>query len=60
MDETHSYATRAGSLMDHDFVGAEAAFIRAGQKAVKRARAAGLEPVVSNPEDWETQAPEKR
>jgi predicted ABC-type ATPase len=38
-------------LDDPDFIGAEAALKRASAKAVARDRAAGLEPVVSNPAD---------
>ena len=37
---------------DPDFLGAQAAFLRASAKAIARARAAGLEPVIDNPEDW--------
>lgn len=38
-------------LDDPDFIGAEAALRRASAKAVAKARAAGLEPIVSNPAD---------
>lgn len=38
-------------LDDPDFIGAEAALKRASTKAVARDRAAGLEPIVSNPTD---------
>jgi predicted ABC-type ATPase len=38
-------------LDDPDFIGAEAAFKRAAAKAIAQARAAGLEPIVSNPAD---------
>lgn len=38
-------------LDDPDFIGAEAAFQRASAKAIAKARAAGLEPIVSNPAD---------
>ncbi len=38
-------------LNDPDFIGAEAAFKRAAAKAVARALAAGLEPVVRKPEE---------
>ncbi len=38
-------------LTDPHFIGAEAAFKRAAAKAIAKARAAGLEPIVSNPED---------
>jgi hypothetical protein len=38
-------------LDDPDFIGAEAAFQRASDKAIAKARAAGLEPIVSNPDD---------
>lgn len=36
---------------DPHFIGAEAAFQRASAKAIAKARAAGLEPIVSNPAD---------
>lgn len=36
-------------LDDPDFLGAEAALRRASAKAIAKARAAGLEPIVSNP-----------
>jgi len=36
-------------LDDPDFIGAEAALKRAAAKAIKRARAAGLEPVIAQP-----------
>ena len=42
-------------LDDPDFIGAEAALQRASAKAVAKARAAGLEPVVSNPADLPNQ-----
>jgi predicted ABC-type ATPase len=42
---------RIEPLDDPDFIGAEAAFQRAAAVAIARARAAGLEPIVSNPED---------
>ena len=38
-------------LDDPDFIGAEAALRRASAKAIAKARAAGLEPIVSNPAD---------
>lgn len=38
-------------LDDPDFIGAEAALKRASAKAIAKARAAGLGPIVSNPED---------
>ncbi len=38
-------------LNNPDFIGAEAALRRASAKAIAKARAAGLEPIVSNPED---------
>lgn len=38
-------------LNDPDFIGAEAALKRASEKAIAKARAAGLEPIVSNPAD---------
>ncbi len=38
-------------LTDPHFIGAEAAFQRASAKAIAKARAAGLEPIVSNPAD---------
>lgn len=38
-------------LDDPDFIGAEAALRRASAKAIAKTRAAGLEPVVSNPTD---------
>ncbi|MGB6219507.1 hypothetical protein [Haloferula sp.] len=43
-------------LDDPDFIGAEAALKRASAKAIAKARAAGLEPVVSNPEDLPKQS----
>lgn len=39
-------------LDDPDFIGAEAALRRGSAKAVARARAAGLEPVVRQPQDF--------
>jgi len=38
-------------LDDPDFIGAEAALRRASAKAIAKARAAGIEPIVSNPAD---------
>jgi len=38
-------------LNDPDFIGMDAAIKRASAKAIARARAAGLEPIVSNRED---------
>ncbi len=57
MQEPETYGTkgpqkpRIEPLDDPDFIGAEAAFKRAAAVAIARARAAGLEPIVSNPED---------
>jgi hypothetical protein len=44
-------ATRVRPLDDPDFIGAEAALKRASEKSIAKARAAGLEPVVSEPAD---------
>ncbi len=41
-------------LNDPDFIGAEAALKRASAKAIERARAAGLEPVVALPRETPT------
>jgi predicted ABC-type ATPase len=46
-----SRTTPVKPLDDPDFIGAEAALRRASAKAIAKARAAGLEPIVSNPED---------
>ena len=57
MEDPETYGTkgpkkpRIEPLDDPDFIGAEAAFQRAAAVALARARAAGLEPIVSNPED---------
>lgn len=57
MEDSVEYRTRrepprpVKPLDDPDFIGAEAALRRASAKAVARARAAGLEPVISNPPD---------
>ncbi len=57
MENSADYSTRQEKprpvrpLDDPDFIGAEAALKRASAKAVARDRAAGLEPVVSNPAD---------
>lgn len=48
-DTTDAPPPRAKPLDDPDFIGAEAAFKRAAAKAIARARAAGLEPVVRPP-----------
>lgn len=42
------------TLCDPDFIGAEAAFKRAAAKAIERALAAGLVPVIDKPEDSTT------
>jgi hypothetical protein len=41
---------------DPDFIGAEAALKRASTKAIERARHAGLQPVIMNPDDISTEA----
>ncbi|QTN31933.1 AAA family ATPase [Akkermansiaceae bacterium] len=57
MEDVTPYLTDTGKTMpvkpldDPDFIGAEAALKRASAKAIAKARAAGLEPIVSNPED---------
>lgn len=57
MENSADYTTRQEKprpvrpLDDPDFIGVEAALKRASTKAVTRDRAAGLEPVVSNPTD---------
>lgn len=57
MEEPATYQTSGENaqpvppLDDPDFIGAEAALKRAAAKAIARARAAGLEPVIFRPED---------
>jgi predicted ABC-type ATPase len=57
MEEVTPYLTENGKttpvkpLNDPDFIGADAALKRASAKAIAKARAAGLQPIVSNPED---------
>jgi hypothetical protein len=46
---------RVQPLDDPDFIGAEAALARAAAKAIARARAAGLEPVLAEPLDPEAE-----
>jgi hypothetical protein len=51
-EEPTPYLTKkVKPLDDPDFIGAEAALRRASAKAIAKARAAGLEPIVSNPTD---------
>jgi predicted ABC-type ATPase len=57
MEDVTLYHTHSGKptsvkpLNDPDFIGMDAAIKRASAKAIAKARAAGLEPIVSNPED---------
>ncbi len=57
MKDVTLYRTDSGKptsvkpLDDPDFIGMDAAIKRASAKAIAKARAAGLEPIVSNPED---------
>lgn len=46
----------ARTANDPDFIGAEAALKRASIKAIERARRAGLQPVIMNPDDISTEA----
>ena len=46
----------ARTANDPDFIGAEAALKRASTKAIERARLAGLQPVIMNPDNLSTEA----
>jgi predicted ABC-type ATPase len=51
---------RVQPLDDHDFIGAEAALARAAAKAIARARAAGLDPVLAEPWSAELEGTESK
>ena len=60
MEDVTPYTTDTGRtnpvkpLDDPDFIGAEAALKRASAKAIAKARAAGLEPIVATDPEKET------
>ena len=54
----HPHPVPVLPLNDPDFIGAEAALKRAAAKAIERARAAGLEPVVIASHDRTNLKPE--